>query len=95
MSIKFTKSYTVGNKCYATLEEAQLASLVLIFEAEDIKQGQEDLAIIILKHKDEIMDILTTTESSRPAARKVNGGTKKRKPKTTATDAPTLPLHAA
>jgi hypothetical protein len=34
----------------------------------------------ILKHREQIIDILTTKPNSLPKARKINGGTKKRKP---------------
>ncbi len=39
------------------------------------------LADAILTEKDQILDILTTTESSKPSARKIHGGSKKRTPK--------------
>lgn len=47
------------------------------------------VARFIIENADKIIDILTTTATSKPKARKINGGTKVRKPKPTATPATT------
>lgn len=80
--IEFTKSFkTEDNKIFATIEEAQIHELevALSLDSDIVKQ--------IVDNKDAVMDILTTTKNSKPKARKINGGNKKRK--TVITDANT------
>jgi len=77
-------SFAVGDNVFATLEEAQKFELLLLLadlgETEAQKVSGE-----ILNNKDRIVDILTTTGTSKPKARKINGGKKVRAPKTPAT----------
>jgi hypothetical protein len=85
--IQFTKAFKASNDmCYATLEQAQVAELRDVFSTHDspleISENVEPFVNLIMLNRDRIIDILTTTESSRPKARKANGGTKKRKAKT-------------
>lgn len=80
--IEQVKSYkTSDGKSFFELVEAQAHEIVLIVEkvpgVGDMVSGE--IASAIVQQKDRIVDILTTTASSRPKARRVNGGTKKRK----------------
>ncbi len=73
MAITFSRSYLASDgKCYGTLDEAQQIELVNKFGLS------EEAAKIIVHEKDNIVDLLTLTDSSRPAAR---GKSKPRKPK--------------
>jgi hypothetical protein len=75
-------AFVVGDKVFATLEQAQKAELMdtLCFE-QDHACGMDlgTLADAILRNKDRVVDILTTKETSLPAARRINGGRKARK----------------
>lgn len=79
--IERTQSYKVGEKVFATLSEAQgqalmdeLGSANFATDAECQKAIQ-----VILDHANAVVDILTTTSTSKPKARKIHGGTKTRK----------------
>lgn len=65
---------------HSTLEEAQRFEIkqILLSSNVSIADG-DDLSWCIIKNAEAIVDILTTTPTSKPKARKVNGGTKKRK----------------
>jgi hypothetical protein len=81
--IQFTKSYKTGDgQVFGSIEEAQIHELMLaldhVLDIDDIKT--------IMTKKNLVVDILTTTPNSKPKARSLNGGTKKRK--TVVTDAP-------
>lgn len=85
--IEFAKSYRVGPKVFATLEEAQAASLLEIFEHILIGDAKATInaqhlnpliAEVLIKERERVIDILSTTASSKPRARKINGGRKKR-----------------
>lgn len=79
--IEFSRSYrTSDGKCYATLGEAQATELMMLLK-KTIGEPDESLnafADAILANKDDIIEILTLSDSSRPKAR---GVPKKRKPK--------------
>lgn len=75
--ITFTKAFVAEGKVYATLEEAQVAEITSILTGE--WSSSTDVAKHIVKHADRIVDVLTTSQGSRPPARKINGG---RKPRT-------------
>ena len=82
--IEFTKSYkTSDGKLVETIEAAKQHELALVLakilgEDGKVSEEYEKLAQVLLKNKDAIMDVLTTTKSSKPKARAINGGTKKR-----------------
>lgn len=59
-------------KLHTTIEEAQRAELDILLESPLSTDS-------ILRNKDKIIDILTMKSNSLPRARRVNGGTKKRK----------------
>jgi hypothetical protein len=77
-------------KAHGTLEAAQKAELIIIF-GEEIPSCI-DVATFVLKHKDKIVDILTTKPNSLTKARKVNGGTKTRTVKPKRHEAEQFPL---
>lgn len=92
--IEFTKAFkTSDGETHASLEDAKRHELVNLFlgqqlpESDEQKQKADDAAQIVLDASDQIVDILTTTATSKPRARKVNGGSKQRKPKTPAPEA--------
>jgi hypothetical protein len=88
--ITFTKSYkTFDGKVFGTLEEAQVYELEnLLNKAQgDPRDIGKTLSKFLLDNKDVLIDILTTTPNSKPKARIIHGGTKKRK--TIITDADT------
>lgn len=72
---------TSDEKTHATLEDAQRHELSLLFTKEDFGGAPVvgSVAAAILEHAVKVRDILTTTATSKPRARKVNGGSKKRK----------------
>ncbi len=86
-----TQSYqTSDGQVFGTLEEAQLHELVVWIRsaADTLTEKAEDtltvnqaeiIASALQKDAAKIIDILTTTATSKPKARRVNGGTKKRK----------------
>ena len=80
--IEFTKGYkTSDGKLVATINEAQLYELVMLLGGivkNDEITTKESISKFILEYKDTIVDILTTTAKSKPKARSINGGTKKR-----------------
>jgi hypothetical protein len=81
--------FVSGGKTFATLEEAQISELESLFG--DDGQGPwtaNEIAQRILEKESQILDVLTTTETSKARARAINGGRKPRKPKQ-----PTLPLE--
>lgn len=85
--IQFTKSYkTSDGQVFGTIEDAQYHELQTTL---GLSNDSNNIIGVIMKNKDVIIDILTTTPNSKPKARSVNGGTKKRTPKTVITDATT------
>ena len=68
---------------HSSLEEAQKHEIrKLLAEKlgwEEDREHVKQVTDAIMENSEAIVDILTTTPSSKPKARKVNGGTKKRK----------------
>jgi hypothetical protein len=79
--IEFTKSYkTADGQVFGSLEMAQLHELETLLGGVDGNINcLANISKHLLKHKDLLIDVLTTTPNSKPKARSVNGGTKKRK----------------
>jgi hypothetical protein len=96
--IEFTRSYkTEDGKTFGTIEEAQLHEITELIQR--LRQTNSDgtakhestpsaIAAHLIKNKDILIDVLTTTPNSKPKARSSHGGTKSRK-KTVITDAAT------
>lgn len=77
---------TSDDKTFESLAKAQEHELgIFILAAVPGEAGSPlvgEICAHIVAGSDRVVDILTTKESSRTKARKVNGGTKKRAPKT-------------
>ena len=86
--IEFTKSYkTADGQVFGSIEQAQLHELdTLMGDVEGSLDCLTNISKHLLKNKDILIDILTTTPNSKPKARSSHGGTKSRK-KTVITDA--------
>src|SRR5262245_6898197 len=73
--ISFTRAFVCSDgNTFATLELAQQHELEALM-AEQKFGGAESLpqrARFIIENRERVMDILTTTKSSRPRARKIN-----------------------
>lgn len=81
---KCTSFKTSDGEIHASIEKAQNHVLERILMSKGVSDSA-GITSTILENKDEIIDCLTMTASSKPKARKVNGGTKKRSPKKSAT----------
>lgn len=91
--ITFSRSYTVGDQTFATLELAQQHELITLLKAEcgqEVPSVADDstrnmifarVAAVLVSHKAKVLDMLTTKANSRPRGRAVNGGKKQRKAK--------------
>lgn len=91
--IEFAKSYKASDgKCYGTLREAQVVEISKLMKELPNSATSNEIAERLLDEKDAVIDILTTTDTSRPKARRINGGSKKRK--TAPTVAPAQPQAA-
>jgi hypothetical protein len=80
--IEKTLGYKVGQLFFPCIAEAQrheIEELLRAGESGSIGFTPENIAAFILTHQDKILDILTTTPTSKVRARKINGGTKRRK----------------
>lgn len=93
MGIQFARSYQASDgKCYSTLMEAQKVEIeALLSRIGGEKLTAKEAAELIVNHSEKFMDVLSTTETSRPKARAVNGGRKPRKKTTTTVTAETQP----
>ena len=94
--IEFTKSYkTADGQVFGSIEDAQLHEVAHIFEKNPFTTAKE-AAAIVLKNKTILIDVLTTTPTSKPKARATHGGTKSRGRKTVITDANvSVPVNTA
>lgn len=70
---------TSDRQRFDTLDAAIGHELGLIFP--DGVMSTTPVVEVILKNRDKIVDLLTTTKTSKPRARKINGASKKRTPK--------------
>ncbi len=84
--IERTAAFKAVGNTFATLEEAQCAELCELLKGVGNVNDEavELVAKKLVENPVKVVDILTTTATSKPRARKVNGGTKKRTPKTPA-----------
>lgn len=80
--IEFTRGFKVGEKVFATIEEAQAQELLALIETAGLSAIDA-----IIKNREAVINILSTSASSRPKARIANGR-KPRKPKATAQPEP-------
>ena len=70
--ITFGRAYKVGDKTFGTLDDAKRHAIV------DLLGCTDQLAGDVVLNGAEIINILTTRDTSLPRARKANGGTKRR-----------------
>lgn len=70
------QAYQTASGVFPTIEEAQKAELKRLWSGQCDDNVFADWAI---ENKEAILDILTMTASSKPRARKINGGKKTRK----------------
>lgn len=76
------KAFQVGDKVFASVEEAQGAQIhELLLDPSNkraLPMGDTAITAWVMDNKVKLLDILTTSSKSRPSARKANGGTKTR-----------------
>ena len=73
---------TTDGKIHASIEDAQRHEIVSFFN-RDLETPIEnyttlEVANFIMDNRDRMVDLLTTKANSKPKARAINGGTKKR-----------------
>lgn len=77
---------TSDGETFAELIDAQRHEIARLLNIEPLSNiAPVDVLDAIVEHRDKLVDILTTTATSKTRARKVNGGRKTRKPATAAT----------
>lgn len=101
--IEFTKSYkTTDGRVFGTIEEAQTHEIEELLNKSITNRGGSeswskmnlnDWATLLIESKESLINILTTTPNSKPKARRVNGGTKKRKVVISDVVTPTSPTN--
>lgn len=85
MTKQFMRCLVIDGKAFASIEEAQkyeLEKLLTEFDFASQPITPETItavATFLVIKSDRVQDILSTNEKSRPKARKINGGKKKRK----------------
>lgn len=91
--IEKTNAYKVGEQFFPTIIAAQQYELQIVFQAldkpeiSDHRDNAVRAAELAIKRSEEILDILTMTPTSKPRARRINGGKKTRKPSAEAVNA--------
>lgn len=87
--IKRQTAFVVGDKVFSSLDDAKKESLMALFVSEGGRSPEhERIAHYLVTNSDKVVDILTTTETSLTAARKINGGKKTRKKPAAASEPP-------
>ena len=81
--IEKVSGFKVGDQFFPTIQEAQaseLESLIRTFyQSADKVLSPADISAQIIENTEKVIDILSMTARSIPKARKINGGTKRRK----------------
>ena len=78
---------TSDNRAFATLEDAQRHEIAILLSLDPETPAENSLLNLLMEKREALADVLTTTPTSKPRARAVNGGTKTRKPKPAAAPA--------
>ena len=92
--IERTNAFRVGESSFLILKDAQRHELEQLIHKDNVNGKPplvfdiKDFARWILENKTSIIDIITTTSSSKTKARKINGGHKTRNKKVLITDSP-------
>ena len=88
MITKLTGYQSSDGTVHGSLTGAKAAEIKILFHDQYKETGIEnrpwtvdEIASFIVGREDRILDILTMKSSSKPRARKINGGTKTRAPK--------------
>lgn len=92
--IEKTTSFKANGKVFATVAEAQreeLNAMLNVFPdnisiTPEIQSVKETMLNVLIANAEAVINVLSTTEASRPGARKANGA--KRKPRKAATPTP-------
>lgn len=83
--IEFIKSFAVSDgRVFANIKQAQQEEILLVIfkdSAQDATDVQRSIAEQLVVHAEQIVDILSTTPTSKLKARALHGGRKPRKPK--------------
>lgn len=77
-TLSYRVKTTDGEKFFSTLEEAQKWELSRVLVLND-EETTNAVAILVMKNREKVLDILTTTPTGKPRGRKINGATRKRK----------------
>lgn len=80
-----TKAFTTSDGAvWNKIEEAMEREIRIAVLPDNLKSSKEieEAIHLIVAQKDAIVDILTMTPTSKPSARAIHGGTKKRKART-------------
>jgi hypothetical protein len=86
--IQFTKSYqTSTGEVFATIEGAQRRELAVLLKLAEDSPEESSILNYIMQNTTAIVNILTTSENSRPKARKANGAVRKPRKTTPPADA--------
>jgi len=79
--IQFTKSYkTTDGQVFGSVEQAQLHELEALLQKVPGNNAASPASVAkhLLDNKAVLIDVLTTNPNSKPKARSVNGGSKRR-----------------
>lgn len=88
--IEPANGWRCGDQFFPSIVDAQKYEIASMVNEKGMAINCCETADFIIANKDQILDILTMRKGSKPRARKINGGTKRRK--TTAEQAtPELP----
>lgn len=83
--LTFTKAYkTSDGQTFEAIDVAQAHEIEISLTANNdahVRGNAQLIAEWIVANKDKLVDVLTTTATSKPSARKINGGRKTRKDK--------------
>jgi hypothetical protein len=75
--IERTNAFKVGGQSFLTLQDAQKHELSKLLTG-CVPPNLDGIVDWVMANKDKILDILTTTATSKSKARKINGGKKTR-----------------
>ena len=76
--IERTVAFKIGDQSFLTLKDAQVHEMKQLVNTKNPPAGADEVVEWVFKNKDKIMDILTTTTTSKAKARSINGGKKPR-----------------
>lgn len=87
--IEKTQSYKTSNgKIFGSIKEAQVEEIAVLIGGVIESKCAQEVFDMLVGNAEKVVDILTAKGSSKPKARSINGGTKKRTPRV---QLPTLP----